>query len=152
MAIPAWLRIRWLTCAVPLIVIAAGVAGAAPQDARDERTTALAVSAGRDTYRQFCAPCHGQDGKGHGPVADILKVPPVDLTQVKRRNKGVFPLATLEAMLTSASRLQTAAHPMAHGSEQMPIWGPTFRAIDNSPTLARARVANLLAYLESIQQ
>lgn len=34
----------------------------------------------------------------------------------------------------------------------MPIWGLVFRSIDASPTLVNARVANLLAYLESIQE
>ncbi|MBI2828162.1 MAG: c-type cytochrome [Acidobacteria bacterium] len=153
MVVPAAACIRVLMCAVPFSVIAAAASGAAAaQDPRDERASALAIQAGRDTFRQFCAPCHGVDGKGHGPVAPVLTTPPTDLTSVKRRNMGVFPLATLEAMLTAATRLQTAAHPMAHGSEQMPIWGPTFLAIDNGPTLARARVANLLAYLESTQQ
>jgi hypothetical protein len=99
MAIPVWLRIRLFTCAVPLILIAAGVAGATPQDGRDESTATLALSAGR-------------------------------------------------AMLTRATRLQTSAH----GSEQMPVWGSTFRIIDASPAVAHVRVANLLAYLKSIQQ
>ncbi|MSO81930.1 MAG: c-type cytochrome [Acidobacteria bacterium] len=105
----------------------------------------------RGAFQQFCAPCHGVDGRGRRPVAPILTTPPTDLTAVNRRNMGAFPFATFKAMLTGASRDQTAAHPMAHGSEQMPIWGPTFRAIDVSPTLARARVANLLAYIESLQ-
>ena len=139
-------RILWF--GVPLVLIAAQIVGAAPQGARVEPTTALALSAGRDTFRQFCGPCHGVDGKGHGPIAPILTVPPTDLTSVSRRNTGVFPLATLEGLLTVAARLQTAAH----GSEAMPIWGQTFRAIDNSQTLAQARVVNLLAYIESIQE
>lgn len=143
---------RSLWFGVPLVLITTHIVGAVPQGARDELTTALALSAGRDTFRQFCAPCHGVEGKGRGPVAPILTTPPTDLTTVNRRNMGVYPFATLEAMLTGASRLQTAAHPMAHGSEEMPIWGPTFRAIDASVTVAHARVANLLAYIESIQQ
>jgi hypothetical protein len=76
----------------------------------------------------------------------MLLTPPIDLTQVNRRNNGVFPAATFEAMLM-LTRLQTAAH----GSRQMPIWGTVFQSVDSSATLARARVVNLLAYLESIQ-
>ena len=139
---------RMLALCLPLIFIASQVLAAAPQNAGDDRIAALAIEGGRDTFRQFCAPCHGVDGKGRGPIAAVLTTPPSDVTQEKRQNRGAFPLAALEAMLTGKVRLQTPAH----GSEQMPIWGATFRAIDSSPTLARARVANLLAYLESIQQ
>ena len=139
-------RILW--CGVPLVLITTHIVGAAPQGARGEPTTALALSSGHDTFRQSCGPCHGVDGKGNGPVASILTTPPTDLTSVSRRNMGVFPLTTLEALFTAAARLQTAAH----GSKQMPIWGPTFTTIDGSPTVARARIASLLAYIESVQQ
>jgi len=141
-------RALWL--GVPLMLSSTLVVVATtPQGARGEpTTTAVALASGRDTFRQFCAPCHGVDGRGHGPIAAILTTPPTDLTTMKRRNMGVFPLATFEAMITGASHLATAAH----GSEQMPIWGPTFSAIDGNPTLARARVANLAAYMESLQQ
>ncbi len=139
-------RILW--CGVPLVLITTQIVGAAPQDARAERATALALSAGRSTFSQFCAPCHGIDGKGHGPIAPDLLTLPADLTQMNRRNDGAFPLVTFEAVLTRATRPQTPAH----RSEHMPIWGPMFLSIDSSETLARARVANLLAYIESIQQ
>ncbi len=137
-------RILWF--GVPLVLITTQLVGAAPQDARSERTTALALSAGRSTFSQFCAPCHGIDGRGHGPVTPSLTTPPGDLTQVNRRNNGAFPLAALGAMLTLSTRQP------AHGSEHAPIWGPVFLSIDSSEALARARVANLLAYIESIQQ
>ena len=46
---------------------------------------------GPDLYRHYCATCHGRDGKGNGPAAAALKVPPPDLTVLARRQKGVFP-------------------------------------------------------------
>jgi mono/diheme cytochrome c family protein len=124
------------------------MAVAAQQRVDLEPASALAIQAGRGTFEQFCAPCHGVDGKGHGVVTPILAAQPPDLTTASRRNRGAFPLDALEAMLTNSTDRQ----PSAHRSGQMPIWGSTFRAIDNSPTLARARIANLLAYLESIQE
>jgi mono/diheme cytochrome c family protein len=132
-----------------IVVSAGGVLAATTkvQDPGEERARTLAVEAGRNTYRQFCAPCHGQQGKGDGPVAAMLLTKPINLTQVNRRHNGVFPEAQFEAMLT-LTRIQTAAH----GSGPMPIWGPVFQSIDSSATLARARVVNLLAYLESIQE
>jgi len=133
---------------VSLLVLGlASFSSAAAQEAKREAASNLAISAGRDTFRQFCAPCHGFDAKGRGPVAAALNVPPTDLASEKRRNKGQFPLAALEAMLSS-----TGLQPTAHGSTQMPVWGATFRRIDDSETLVRARIANFLAYLESIQE
>ena len=147
MVVPSSWGIRVLVCSAPLIVLTAGISAAAAQGSGDDRARALAIEAGRDTFRQFCSPCHGRGAKGDGPVAPLLLTAPTDLTQVNRRNNGVFPAATFEAMLM-LTRLQTNAH----GSQQMPIWGTVFQSVDSSATLARARVVNLLAYLESMQQ
>lgn len=141
-------RCFWILLLSILVLMTAQTIGAGGQAAGDERPRALAIGAGQDTFSQFCAPCHGMDAQGHGPVAAVLTAVPADLTQVKRRNGGTFPLDRLEAMLRMAQRIETAAH----GSGQMPIWGQVFQQIDTTPTLARARVANLLAYLESIQE
>ena len=140
--------VRVLILAAPLALTASAVLAAAPQRARDEPVDTAALSAGRDTFRQFCAPCHGENGQGHGPVAAMLTTPPSDLTSLSRSNNGAFPLAMLEAILQVESRPRTSAH----GSESVPIWGSTFRAIAGNRTLARARIANLLAYIESVQR
>ena len=34
----------------------------------------------------------------------------------------------------------------------MPVWGPVFRGLGDTDTLSRVRVANLVQYLESIQE
>jgi len=39
----------------------------------------------------------------------------------------------------------------AHGSREMPTWGPLFRAADNSTSIAELRLTNLLKYLDEIQ-
>ena len=36
-------------------------------------------------YRQYCASCHGEDGRGHGPVAPYLTVKPSDLIRIAAR-------------------------------------------------------------------
>jgi len=38
------------------------------------------MPSGEQTYKQYCAACHGADAKGHGPVASVLTTPPPDLT------------------------------------------------------------------------
>jgi hypothetical protein len=39
----------------------------------------------------------------------------------------------------------------AHGSKDMPVWGPIFRALDPNDTASKVRIANILNYIESIQ-
>jgi mono/diheme cytochrome c family protein len=41
--------------------------------------TPASVSAGETTFKTFCAPCHGTDAKGNGPLAPPGSNPP-DLT------------------------------------------------------------------------
>src|SRR5581483_5665903 len=97
-------------------------------------------------FRLYCASCHGQDGRGHGPVATALRTPPADLTMMSVHNKGAFPRARVTATL----RGQDGAP--AHGSEDMPVWGPIFKGLDPSDVRVNVRIANLITYLESIQQ
>jgi putative copper resistance protein D len=42
--------------------------------------TAMAVARGERAFVENCAPCHGADGRGDGPLAKGLPVPPADLT------------------------------------------------------------------------
>lgn len=101
---------------------------------------------GPDLFRMYCASCHGRDGKGNGPVAAALKVPPPDLTVLSRRQNGVFPEKEVAAVLRGP-----AAVP-AHGSDEMPVWGLIFRALDSNDGRAKARIESLVAHIRSIQQ
>jgi mono/diheme cytochrome c family protein len=103
---------------------------------------------GADLYRSYCASCHGNDGKGHGPVASVLKVPPADLTTLARRHGGNYPAALVRDTLYGA-RIPNAT--AAHGTSEMPLWGAIFRQLDTKESVAKVRVDNLVKYLESIQ-
>ena len=102
---------------------------------------------GRDLFAVYRATCHGRTGVGDGPVVPALKVRPPDLTTLAKRNGGVFPGAQVGVMLSGPRRSTLPAH----GSDEMPVWGPIFRAIDPSDSQAAKRVANLVLYLESLQ-
>ena len=102
--------------------------------------------AGQDLFAFYCATCHGRDARGNGPVAAVLKIPPPDLTTLARRRDGTFPRQQVEMFVTSGG----PALP-AHGSSDMPVWGPVFRGLDSSDTLATVRIANIVDYLSSIQ-
>lgn len=101
---------------------------------------------GRDLFNFYCATCHGVDGTGGGPTAAALRVVPPDLTAIARRNGGSFPRSRVEALVTGEGRFTSA-----HGSKEMPVWGPIFRALDPSNAANAVRVANLVGYIESIQ-
>jgi len=100
---------------------------------------------GKDNFLAYCAACHGQDAKGHGPAAPALKVPPADLTTIAKRHNGKFSAVDVENKITGVDL-------PAHGSSEMPVWGPVFRSISRDPDVATMRVKNLVRYLESIQE
>jgi mono/diheme cytochrome c family protein len=102
---------------------------------------------GRDLFQFYCATCHGRDGRGGGPVVPALRVPPPDLTTIAARNGGTFPTARVESFVTGDQDRPTPAH----GSKDMPVWGPIFRGLDPSDAMNKVRIANIVGYIESIQ-
>lgn len=100
---------------------------------------------GPSVYRAYCAACHGAEGKGDGPVAAELKHRPTDLTTIARRNNTLFPRTVIENVLANGTSRQ------AHGTREMPTWGPVFQAVDRNDKIAYAHIYNLVTYLESIQ-
>jgi mono/diheme cytochrome c family protein len=102
---------------------------------------------GQDLFGFYCATCHGLDAKGNGPVASALKTHPPDITLLARRNRGTFPRDRVIAFIANGGTMLSGAH----GSSQMPIWGPIFVALDPSDTRATIRIENVVQYVESIQ-
>jgi mono/diheme cytochrome c family protein len=103
-------------------------------------------ASGSEMYSNYCAVCHGKDGKGGGPAADALKVPPTDLTTLSKSNGGKFPSARV------ASAIRGDVNLPAHGSKEMPVWGPLFGHLSQGhPAEVQQRIANLTAYIESLQ-
>jgi mono/diheme cytochrome c family protein len=100
---------------------------------------------GPSIYKAYCAACHGADAKGHGPTAEALKSQPTDLTTIAKNNRGQFPRATIQDVLQNGGKWK------AHGSKEMPTWGPLFLAVDANDNIAYAHIYNLVTYLESIQ-
>jgi len=127
-------------------IAAIGIASA--RQAEPERKSFLLSSPyGIDNFHAYCSPCHGRDGTGNGPVARVLKTPPSDLTTIMARNKGVFPRGQIRAYIANDS-----PDIPAHGTRDMPVWGPAFHALDSSDRAADQRLANIVEYLSSIQR
>lgn len=102
-------------------------------------------SNGEANYKAYCAACHGADGKGNGPAAPALKVPPTDLTSLAVNTGGKYPMMHVQSMIRNADT-------PAHGSKDMPVWGPVFRSISNgSQADVELRITNLAKYIETLQ-
>ncbi len=119
------------------------------QQTTGQRTPSLVIPsmAGQDLFSFYCSSCHGRDGKGKGPMAAVLKVPPADLTTLRRRNGGIFPKERLVGYVAGGGTMLSGAH----GSNEMPVWGPIFMTLDPSDRLAVIRIENVVQYLETIQ-
>ena len=138
----------YLTSVVALFLAGGAALVAVPQTTGPQNPPLVIRSlAGHDLFAFYCATCHGRKGTGDGPVAAALKSPPPDLTLLARRNGGTFPRQRVEAFVTNAGDVLTPAH----GSSDMPVWGPIFRGLDRSDALAKVRIANVVMYIESIQ-
>ena len=48
-------------------------------------------TSGAQMYKDYCAACHGTQGKGNGPASEFLKLPLSDLTTLAQRNHGKYP-------------------------------------------------------------
>jgi len=118
---------------------------AAPQ-ATTQGHPASARASGRALFHQYCASCHGDDGKGAGPAAVAFKVQPPDLTALSRQNHGKFPRDRVVQAIRG-DRMQSA-----HGSTDMPVWGPVFLAMTGMNEVeAERRVRDLTEYIKSVQ-
>ncbi len=104
------------------------------------------AASGKEMFTTYCAVCHGTDGKGGGPAASALKVPPTDLTMLSKNNGGKYP-----AMKVTSAIRGDSDHP-AHGSKDMPVWGSLFLNMSHGHEgEVQQRVANLSQYVESLQ-
>ncbi|GAB4361180.1 MAG: hypothetical protein OHK0021_05300 [Bryobacter sp.] len=101
---------------------------------------------GKELFVAYCASCHGMDLKGKGPVAPALNKAVPDLTTLAKRKGGKFPVADLEKSILGEG--QSLA---AHGSREMPVWGPVFRRVENDQDLGLVRVRRVVEYIQSRQ-
>jgi mono/diheme cytochrome c family protein len=105
------------------------------------------IPSGKTMFKQYCAACHGADAKGRGPATPTLNTRVPDLTTLSKRHDGKFPYDYVESVLRFGPGFS------AHGSAEMPVWGPIFQYLENyNEAAVRQRIRNLCEYIESIQQ
>jgi mono/diheme cytochrome c family protein len=136
------------------VLIVFACAAAAQDQGQDQTKTtiqhvtikATSAASGKDMFTSYCAVCHGTDGKGGGPAASALKTRPTDLTLLSKANGGKY------SALKVASTIRGTSDLPAHGSKDMPVWGPLFWSISNGhDSEVQQRVTNLTHYVESLQ-
>ena len=128
--------------AMILALAAAGAASAQEIDVED----------GKTLFLNSCWQCHGLDAKGFGPMAEMLAIETPDLTELSKRNGGVFPTEAVAMQIDGRSPL------LAHGGE-MPIFGPSLESDQNvalrmnsgQQMMTGLPLANVIVYLESLQ-
>lgn len=142
---------KFISVAAVLVMISIFAAG---QDAPAQGSTTVRhvpitntpSTSGKTMFNSYCAVCHGSDAKGNGPAASAMKTAPTDLTVLAKNNGGKYPAAHVAAVIKGQATLPS------HGSQDMPIWGPLFRSIDQGREgQVQQRIANLVAYIESEQ-
>ena len=137
-----------LVTAACLFLSLGAIAEPAAQSSRAGDPPRLIIESmtGEDSFRFYCAPCHGVTGRGDGPVGAVLKTLPRDLTTLTKLNAGTFPRSAVIAFVDGTGRALPA-----HGSDDMPVWGPIFRALDSSNARVKVRIENIATFIESIQ-
>lgn len=100
-------RLIWITVAILLYVPLTQAFG-------DE-------NGGKELYLKYCASCHGNQGKGDGPVGRDLKVRVPDLTVLRSKNRSIYPLDRVMSSIDGSRVVRT------HGTRTMPVWGEVFR-------------------------
>jgi mono/diheme cytochrome c family protein len=135
-------------CVPGLLAVVAACASAQQQGTviKHEAAPATSPGSGSEMYKSYCAACHGKDAKGDGPAAPALKAAPPDLTTLAQRNNGKYPTARVASILRGQEQI------VAHGNQEMPVWGPVFSAVSGgNQGIVNLRISNLSKYLESLQ-
>jgi mono/diheme cytochrome c family protein len=129
------MQTRWLIAAVATLV------GLAAFAARAFEATTLADYSGEELFGRFCASCHGESGRGDGPVAAGLRVAVADLTTISERY-GDFPAGRIRETIDGRGVVIAA-----HGTRVMPVWGYEFWVEEGGDIVAQREVRDAIVKL-----
>jgi mono/diheme cytochrome c family protein len=109
---------------------------------------------GSDEYRISCQNCHGERGKGDGPMMELLTKQPSDLTVLAKNNGGEYPFVKVYQMIDGRVAVP------GHGARAMPIWGARYAEEDyerygtafGGEDVVRGRILQLVYYVQSLQE
>ena len=109
------------------------------------------IAAGELEYQNYCAVCHGVDGRGQGIMRKYLTVPPANLRRLTLTGGGKFPFWEVYRKIDGQTEVR------GHGTLDMPVWGDRFRTqaggdAKTAQTQAAGRILSLVFYLQHIQE
>lgn len=112
---------------------------------------AQTTNSGQKLFHLHCAACHGPDARGNGPMANVLRIAPPDLTRLAQRNAGRLPAKAIAAQIDGTASLP------GHG-DTMPVYGYFFaddakmsQSIGGQRIEAAQSILDLIIWLEQIQ-
>lgn len=135
----------WPGVALLAVAFAASLASTAGAESPDTE----AIARGKLTFRVYCSNCHGRSAEGDGELAKLLTVEPADLTRIRERYDGEFPVDWIARKIDGRDKVR------GHGMQEMPAWGLSFRDRNrpaDQEADVQAKIDELVAYLESIQK
>ena len=104
------------------------------------------IKGGQRLFNNKCAICHGEGGKGDGPLGQQLKRQPADLSLLSEGNDGTFPFWQVYGKIDGREEIG------AHGPDDMPIWGTDERYEGSGGRLAAGQILEIVFFLQSIQK
>ncbi len=115
--------------------------------AAQEVTPMKQTTPGAEVFRTYCAACHGTSARGDGPLASSMNRKPANLTEIAKRNGGVFPSDLVFRTIDGRQPVR------GHGGPEMPVWGDAFMRSREAGDAVSAKqvIETLVAYLESLQ-
>jgi mono/diheme cytochrome c family protein len=130
-----------------LLFFFASIAAAQEKGVKKAPIQTTSPANGAVMYKSYCASCHGKTGEGNGPAAEALNTKPADLATLSERHGGKFP----ESYVATVLRFGVKAP--AHGSADMPTWGPLLGSASGGDAMqVNMRISNLIAYLKTLQK
>jgi mono/diheme cytochrome c family protein len=140
------LQVLTLVAVAFTLLAAASYGQTQTKEVKKEPIGMTSPASGSEMFNSYCAPCHGKDAKGNGPAATALKNPPANLAELAKKNGGKFPADHVASVLRSGVS-------GAHGSAEMPVWGPLFSAVSGKDdSIVQMRISNIIHYLEKLQE
>jgi mono/diheme cytochrome c family protein len=131
--------------ATAAVILAASFGSTAPGDLVRETKLVTSSMVGSEIYRTYCAVCHGDRGRGDGPLAGSLRSVPSDLTLLATRNGGEFPAEMV-------ARIIDGRDPVAgHGGPDMPVWGDAFQGSEADDQKVEEKIQSLVAFVGTLQ-
>jgi len=133
------------TFAVAVVVVGVLVIGARAQGPSAREPMLQKTTVGSELYRFYCSNCHGLDARGRS-ATPAMQVPASNLTVLTVNHGGIFPREGVRDVIAHG-----AGPGSVHGTNDMPVWGTIFRALEPNDRMVDVRIDNLVRYIESIQ-